>query len=161
MKYLRKLMAVGVLATAGLVGAGCATNTGTGALVGGAAGAGIGAAVTRSPGGALFGGAVGALTGAIVGNSVDREQAREDRYAYAEYGPSEEIVIVRRPWGDERVLVDSHYPHAAYSEIDPGPPPAPPAYESVPPAPGPGAVWVGGFWAWGHGAWHWMPGYWR
>ncbi|HEY2588172.1 MAG TPA: YMGG-like glycine zipper-containing protein [Tepidisphaeraceae bacterium] len=66
----------------GLTGAGCATNTQTGALVGGGAGAAVGAvAFRRTPvAGAVLGGAVGALTGAAIGNAQDRAEARERYY---------------------------------------------------------------------------------
>src|ERR1035438_1190981 len=75
----------------GFVLAGCETpsgrpdNTATGALVGGATGAGIGAVVGgRNAGaGALIGGAIGALTGAIVGNNIDQQQRERVR----EYSP--------------------------------------------------------------------------
>jgi hypothetical protein len=70
--------------------AGCQTNTGTGALVGGAAGAGIGAAAFHNSAyGALVGGTLGALTGAAIGNAADREQAyRNGYYYYGPYGPT-------------------------------------------------------------------------
>lgn len=54
-------------------------RTGSGALIGGASGAIIGASIDRrNPGaGALIGGAAGALTGGLIGNSADqRERAR-------------------------------------------------------------------------------------
>ena len=89
---MRKMMTRGVLAAAVGFGAfgsgGCATKTGTGAVIGGLGGAGIGAAIGSASGnagkGALIGGAVGALGGAVVGNTMDQndkkqEQAREDR----------------------------------------------------------------------------------
>jgi outer membrane lipoprotein SlyB len=70
--------------TAGLLLMGCETpsgrpdNTATGALAGGAIGAGagaiIGSASHNAGAGALIGGAIGALTGAIVGNSIDQQQ---------------------------------------------------------------------------------------
>lgn len=70
--------------TAGLLLMGCETpsgrpdNTATGALTGGAIGAGagaiIGSASHNAGAGALIGGAIGALTGAIVGNSIDQQQ---------------------------------------------------------------------------------------
>jgi uncharacterized protein YcfJ len=76
---------------------GCETKAGTGALVGGAAGAGIGAIVGhnshgRTGSGALIGGAVGALGGALIGNEMDkkdREEARPPRTVERE-------VVVRR-----------------------------------------------------------------
>jgi outer membrane lipoprotein SlyB len=53
-------------------------NTASGALGGGAIGAGagaiIGAASHNAGAGALIGGAIGALTGAIIGNSIDQQQ---------------------------------------------------------------------------------------
>ena len=71
-------------ALAGLL-AGCtypngqANNTGTGALIGGASGAAIGAvADRRAPGvGALIGGAAGAITGGLIGNSIDQQAAAQ------------------------------------------------------------------------------------
>ncbi len=68
-----------------LVLTGCETpsgrpdNTATGALVGGAAGAGIGAIAGghEAGEGALIGGAIGALTGALVGHSIDQQHRSE------------------------------------------------------------------------------------
>lgn len=76
-------------ATAVLLGSvvvGCESHAGTGALVGGAAGAGIGAIIGhnshgRTAGGALIGGAVGAAAGGLIGNEQDKAEARaRDRY---------------------------------------------------------------------------------
>jgi hypothetical protein len=83
-RALLSVVALGVL-SAGI--AGCETKAGTGALIGGAAGAGIGAIVGhnshgRTGSGALIGGAVGALGGALIGNEMDKkdkEEARRDR----------------------------------------------------------------------------------
>jgi hypothetical protein len=77
--------------------AGCESKAGTGALVGGAAGAGIGAIIghnshNRTGSGALIGGAVGALGGALVGNEMDKadrrkeQEARYDRETYYDGG---------------------------------------------------------------------------
>lgn len=65
-------------ATGALLLTSCETRSGTGALIGGATGAGLGAIVADdSPGaGALVGGAIGAATGAIIGDVRDR------RYGY-------------------------------------------------------------------------------
>ena len=82
----------GILALTGLVAllAGCVSpdgrpdNTGTGALMGGATGATIGAlADWRNPGaGALIGGAAGLIAGGLVGHSVDQQnEARRQYYA--------------------------------------------------------------------------------
>ena len=40
------------------------------------------------------------------------------------------------------------------------PPPPPPRYEARPMAPGPGLVWVDGYWDWRGGAWAWQSGRW-
>ena len=53
-------------------------------LVGGAAGAGIGAIVGhnshgRTGSGALIGGAVGAIGGALIGNEMDKKEAADER----------------------------------------------------------------------------------
>jgi len=82
------LVALGSLVV-GLLG-GCTTPsgapdyTGTGALVGGASGAGLGALIDRrNPGvGALIGGAAGAITGGLIGHSMD-QQARTPVYVVA------------------------------------------------------------------------------
>jgi uncharacterized protein YcfJ len=73
---------------AGVVG--CETHTGNAALLGGAGGAALGAAVgshshSRAGAGALVGGAIGAIGGAIVGNEMDR-QDRESYYGYSRGG---------------------------------------------------------------------------
>ena len=79
------MLSLGVLA--GL--AGCETKAGTGALVGGAAGAGIGAIIGnnshgRTASGAAIGGAVGAIGGALVGNEMDKKD-REEAARQREY----------------------------------------------------------------------------
>jgi len=71
-------------AAAMLIIAGCTTpegqpdRTATGALTGGAIGAGTGAIIGSASGhagaGALIGGAIGALTGGIIGNAMDQQQ---------------------------------------------------------------------------------------
>lgn len=83
-KRLTKLTAILALTAAV---AGCESHAGNGALIGGAAGAGIGAIVGhnshgRTGEGALIGGAVGALAGGVIGNEQDKAERRdEDRYA--------------------------------------------------------------------------------
>jgi uncharacterized protein YcfJ len=67
-----------------ILAAGCETpagypdRTATGALTGGAIGAGTGAIIGSASGhagpGALIGGAIGALTGGIIGNAMDQQQ---------------------------------------------------------------------------------------
>ncbi len=82
MKYFRNVV---VLLAAGLVmTTGCMTpegdydRTATGALGGGAIGAGTGAIIGHQSGhggeGALIGGAIGALTGGLIGRSMDQQQ---------------------------------------------------------------------------------------
>jgi hypothetical protein len=74
----------------GLVGlTGCANNAQTGALIGGGAGAGLGAIIGnqsrgRSGEGALIGAGVGAIGGYIIGNEMDKDQQRyQDHHRYA------------------------------------------------------------------------------
>jgi len=62
--------------------AGCQSNAGNGALIGGAAGAGIGAIIGnnshgRTMEGALIGGAIGAIGGGLIGNEMDKNDARQ------------------------------------------------------------------------------------
>src|SRR6266404_1108459 len=66
-------------------------NTATGALVGGATGAGIGAIAGghEAGEGALIGGAIGAVTGALVGHSIDQQQRERVR----EYSPQTLVRI--------------------------------------------------------------------
>lgn len=78
-RALLSVVACGALGT-GIVG--CETKAGTGALIGGAAGAGIGAIVGhnshgRTGSGALIGGAVGAIGGALIGNEMDKADKRD------------------------------------------------------------------------------------
>jgi hypothetical protein len=78
----RKLV-IGVLGLsmgAGVIG--CESHAGRGALLGGAAGAGVGAIIGnnsrgRTGAGAAIGGAAGALGGALIGNEIDKKEARE------------------------------------------------------------------------------------
>ena len=78
-------LAAGIVAT----NVGCESHAGNGALIGGAAGAGIGAIIGnnskgRTAEGALIGGAVGAIGGGLIGNEMDKKEARQreddDRY---------------------------------------------------------------------------------
>ena len=82
--YTISLMAAGaaVLLTGCQYPNGEPNNTASGALIGGAAGAIMGAAIggPRHGGeGALIGAAAGALTGGAIGNSIDQQQAAELR----------------------------------------------------------------------------------
>jgi predicted small secreted protein len=70
------VLALGVAAALSL--AGCNTPEGQGAaggaVIGGATGALLGAAITNRPGGALLGGVAGAATGAMIGSAAARPQ---------------------------------------------------------------------------------------
>ncbi len=58
--------------------AGCQSSAQTGALIGTAAGAGVGQAVSRNRTGTLVGAAVGAGTGYVVGNEIDKKKTRSE-----------------------------------------------------------------------------------
>jgi outer membrane lipoprotein SlyB len=110
---------MGVILAAGSFG--CSTNAGTGALVGGAAGAGVGAIIGhnshgRTASGAAIGGAVGAVTGALIGNEIDKKEAREadrETVVVQEAPPpvvvERRVIVERRPgyWTTRR-YVDGH-----------------------------------------------------
>ena len=79
-----------LVAGMGLAAVGCESHAGNDALIGGAAGAGIGALVgsvshARAGEGALIGGAIGAIGGGLVGNEQDRREHYQER-AYHEDG---------------------------------------------------------------------------
>ena len=80
------LLLIAVLASGCEYGDGRRNHTGTGALTGGAIGAGAGALIggRHAGAGALIGGAVGALSGALIGSSMD-EQERARLRAQAPY----------------------------------------------------------------------------
>jgi uncharacterized protein YcfJ len=89
---MKVVAVVFLLALSGLTG--CETKAGTGALVGGAAGAGLGAIIGHqshghTAGGALIGGAVGAIGGALIGNEMDKNDRAEARRQEAEARRSE------------------------------------------------------------------------
>ncbi len=76
-----KSLSLTVVALLGALLTGCTTpsgapnNTGTGALIGGVSGAGLGALISHGhPEGALLGAAAGAITGGLVGNAADQAQ---------------------------------------------------------------------------------------
>ena len=102
---------IGVLSvamlSAGLTG--CESKAGTGAMIGGGAGAGLGAIIGHQSGktgqGALIGGAVGAIGGGLVGNEMDKNDRRDrearergrDAYQGADYRATEYRDTSRRP----------------------------------------------------------------
>jgi uncharacterized protein YcfJ len=77
------LLSVLCLLAMSLMIVGCETKAQSGALVGGGAGAGLGAIIGHQSGragtGALIGGAVGAAGGYMVGNEMDKKDEREQR----------------------------------------------------------------------------------
>ena len=83
------------------VGTGCESHAGNGALIGGAAGAGIGAIIGHNSGdhaaeGALIGGAAGAIGGGLIGNERDKKEAREsDRYESRRYRDEDDRTYYR------------------------------------------------------------------
>jgi hypothetical protein len=84
LKMKRALLSVVAMGILGSGIAGCETKAGTGALIGGAAGAGLGAIIGKqshghTAGGAVIGGAAGALGGALIGNELDKKDQQEER----------------------------------------------------------------------------------
>ncbi len=76
MKKLAKIIAVlGFLAL--IIAAGCESRAMSGAAIGSAAGAGVGAIAGRSAESTLIGGAVGGGLGYIVGNEQDKKAERQ------------------------------------------------------------------------------------
>ena len=71
-------IATAILAAACQTPEGQPNQAGTGAIAGGAIGAGTGAIIGSTSGhageGALIGGAIGAVSGAVIGNSIDQSQ---------------------------------------------------------------------------------------
>ena len=103
---VRSALAAGM----GLAVVGCESHAGTDALVGGAAGAGIGALIgsvshARAGEGALIGGAIGAIGGGIIGSEQDRRERYEDHYSYDDRSYRERPVVVRERVYEERPVV--------------------------------------------------------
>jgi predicted small secreted protein len=75
---MRKVWGIALAMATAVSVAGCNTPEGQGAaggaVIGGATGALLGAAVTNRPGGALLGGVAGAAAGAMVGSAAARPQ---------------------------------------------------------------------------------------
>jgi surface antigen len=95
--------------------AGCASNTQTGMLVGGAGGAAAGAAIGSASGhagtGAVIGGALGLIGGGLIGNSMDQADRRHDeQYDYpANASPAvtqEDIIAWARKGTGDEVIID-------------------------------------------------------
>ena len=119
-------------------------HTGTGALIGGASGAGIGALLAHcDPAlGALIGGATGALFGGLAGNSMD-QQARAPAYV-AGPPPQPQYEVASAPQPQASATQPQYVVAGA-----PGEPP----YVWVKAQ----YVWNGHYWAWTDGHWATMP----
>jgi len=75
-----------------VLGAGCASHAGEGALIGGASGAAIGGLIgsvshARAGEGALIGGAIGAIGGGLIGNEMDKQERYHYRDRYYDAPP--------------------------------------------------------------------------
>ena len=124
MKMTYRTMGAAAVSAALMLTAGCVqpngepNNTGTGALMGGAFGAMVGAVADRGhPGaGALIGGAAGALAGGLIGHSIDEQQRERLREQY----PQTYYKIENND--------------AVYAGGPPPPPPPPPVMEPAPTA---------------------------
>ena len=125
MNLKRKILGITVLSALGLSTVGCASHAGNDALIGGAAGAGLGAIIGhnshhRTAEGALIGGALGALGGGLIGNEQDRRDRYDDdgyRYERRSYydGPVREYEYRRNERYDPYPTYDScPYPRYRY-----------------------------------------------
>src|SRR3954462_6348272 len=90
----RRILTAGLALALGAGAVGCESNTGSGALIGGAAGAGLGGLIgsyshARAGEGALIGGAIGAASGALIGNAADQQERdayrRQSEWRYEDY----------------------------------------------------------------------------
>jgi hypothetical protein len=50
---------------------------------------------------------------------------------------------------------------AVTTDVEVTGPPPPEVVETVTVAPGPGFLWIGGYYGWEGGGWHWHPGHWE
>jgi uncharacterized protein YcfJ len=125
--FIRTPMLAAIL-TLTLISAGCQNNAQTGALVGGAAGAGLGGLIgsfshARAGEGALIGGAVGALGGYIVGNEADKNQQRQyDSYRESYRPPArhhEEPAYREPAYSQQRTRVETRYEERVVEEDRP------------------------------------------
>ena len=130
------LLSVALLS--GCVGTG--PNTQQGAVTGGVLGAIAGGIIGNNSrghdtlGGAAIGGVLGAIAGGTIGNSIDHQRGTL-------YGSEREATT--------NVVVQT-----------PPPQPPPPGPEVVTVQPGPGAVWVSGFYEFDGVRYIWVPGHW-
>jgi surface antigen len=108
-----RLLSVALLASM-VLSVGCAgmSNTDRGALGGGAAGAGVGAAIgslTHHTGaGAVIGGLTGAVAGGLIGNGIDEQKRKEEAERYAAAHPPvslEEVVTMTQKGVSDDVII--------------------------------------------------------
>ncbi len=91
------VLAAVLIASSAVFLGGCETNAQTGALVGGAGGAGVGGLIgsmshARAGEGALIGGAIGVVGGYMVGNEMDKaEQRKADAYGRPVSAPRQAV----------------------------------------------------------------------
>jgi surface antigen len=119
-----RLVGLAAMASA-VLSCGCAgmSNTDRGVLGGGAAGAGVGAAVgslTHHTGaGAVIGGLTGAVAGGLIGNGIDEKQKREaaERYAKDHPPPSLQDVatMTQQAVSDDVIIAQIQSSHAVYT----------------------------------------------
>jgi len=111
------ILAVGVM----VLGAGCANDTGTGALIGAGVGAVGGAVIGNNMGGhgatgALIGAGVGGLGGAAIGNASDQHKKERSRAYESGYGEGRRDGYDDSRYNDRR---DEHYtPPTRYRDND-------------------------------------------
>jgi len=78
-KYLLTFLVAAVVSAGLLFSLGCESDAQTGALIGTAAGAGIGQAIGRDTGSTLIGAAVGGGAGYMIGSEQDKKKAAAER----------------------------------------------------------------------------------
>jgi uncharacterized protein YcfJ len=114
---MHRKITLGLMAFVAVAAVGCQTNTETGALAGGGAGAVIGGIIGHqfhsTAAGAVVGAGVGAVTGAAIGNSVDRAEAQNRALIEARLGHPcpgavsvNDAVAMTRAGVDQQVIVD-------------------------------------------------------
>ena len=100
---MKRIFYVALALTAAVGLSGCATNSGTGALGGAAAGGLIGQAIGHNTGATLLGAGVGAVGGAMIGNEVDKANQANAQVQMAE--PPQQAVYANGPQGGPGVVV--------------------------------------------------------
>jgi hypothetical protein len=108
LRLRRKLLGAAVLPLLVLNGCASMSNTDKGALIGGAAGAGVGAAIGNAchntAAGAVIGGAAGLVTGAIIGNNKDQKEAAQAHAAARQMTMDDVIRMTHDHISDEIII---------------------------------------------------------